>query len=61
MLSRSIQHSIKLDGATPQSRFVHMINYGDWLSFWCAILHKTDPSPVEKIIRLKNELHERID
>jgi hypothetical protein len=39
-----------------QERFLHMIHYGDWLSFWCAILHETDPSPVEKIVRLKNEL-----
>ena len=50
------QYSIQMIGNSFQERFLHMIHYGDWLSFWCAILHKTDPSPVEKIIRLKNEL-----
>ena len=50
------QYSIQMVGDSFQERFVNMIHYGDWLSFWCAILHKTDPSPVEKIIRLKNEL-----
>ncbi|MBT4369354.1 MAG: bifunctional phosphoglucose/phosphomannose isomerase, partial [Candidatus Marinimicrobia bacterium] len=34
-------------------------HYGDWLSYWCAILHGTDPSPVEKISRLKEELSRR--
>ena len=30
--------------------------FGDWLSYWCAILHKTDPNPVFKIDHLKNKL-----
>ena len=50
------QYSIQMDGDTFQERFLNMIHYGDWLSFWCAIFHKTDPSPVEKIIKLKNIL-----
>tara|TARA_A100001015_G_C14896727_1_gene674711 strand:- start:6 stop:1046 length:1041 start_codon:yes stop_codon:yes gene_type:complete len=50
------QYSIQINGNSFQERFLHMIHYGDWLSFWCAILHETDPSPVEKIVRLKNEL-----
>ena len=33
-----------------------MINYGDWLSYWCAIFHGTDPSPVININKLKEEL-----
>ncbi len=53
------QYSIKIIGKTFQERFLHMINYGDWLSFWCAILNETDPSPVEKIVRLKNELSKK--
>jgi len=36
-----------------------MIHYGDWLSYWCAILHGTDPSPVVKIAHLKQELADR--
>ena len=55
-----LQFSIKVKGDSFHERFLNMVHYGDWLSFWCAIFHKTDPSPVEKIIRLKNELYERI-
>ncbi|MBI86936.1 MAG: bifunctional phosphoglucose/phosphomannose isomerase [Candidatus Marinimicrobia bacterium] len=50
------QYSIQINGDLFQERFLNMIHYGDWLSFWCAILHETDPSPVKKIDRLKNEL-----
>jgi len=50
------QYSIQMDGDTFQERFLNMIHYGDWLSFWCAIFHKTDPSPVDKIEKLKNIL-----
>ncbi len=53
------QYSIQIIGKSFQERFLHMIHYGDWLSFWCAILHETDPSPVEKIVRLKNELSKK--
>ena len=44
---------------TFQERFLHMVHYGDWLSFWCAIHHESDPSPVIKISRLKDELSEK--
>ena len=54
------QFVIEITGNSFQERFLHSIHYGDWLSFWCAILHETDPSPVEKITRLKNELKKRI-
>tara|TARA_Y100000310_G_scaffold85216_1_gene82026 strand:- start:968 stop:1549 length:582 start_codon:yes stop_codon:yes gene_type:complete len=42
-----------------EERFLHMIHFGDWLSFWCAILHETDPSPVEKITSLKYQLSKK--
>ena len=50
------QHLLGIEGSSFQERFLHMINYGDWLSFWCAILHETNPSPVKKIDQLKYEL-----
>ena len=53
------QDSIHVKGKTFQERFLHMVHYGDWLSFWCAINHETDPSPVFKISRLKDELSEK--
>ena len=53
------QFVVEMTGNSFQERFLHMINYGDWLSFWCAISHCTDPSPVLKIDRLKQELMQR--
>ena len=50
------QITIKVDGDSFQERFLNMIHYGDWLSFWCAILHNTNPSPVKNIDRLKKTL-----
>ena len=53
------QYVLEMTGNLFQERFLHMIHYGDWLSYWCAILHGTDPSPVKKISRLKEELSKR--
>ena len=50
------QYVIKMTGNLLQDRFLNMIHYGDWLSYWCAIAHNTDPSPVSNIDRLKKEL-----
>lgn len=50
------QHKIEVPGDTFKERFLLLIHYGDWLSYWCAILHNTDPSPVENIQTLKNKL-----
>ena len=51
------QYVIKMTGNFFQDRFLNMIHYGDWLSYWCAIAHNTDPSPVTNIDRLKTELN----
>ena len=50
------QYVIEMTGYLFQDRFLNMIHYGDWLSFWCAIGQNTDPSPVSNIDRLKIEL-----
>ena len=50
------QFSVEVEGNSFQERFLHMLHFGDWLSYWCALLHKTDPTPVLKIDRLKNSL-----
>ncbi len=52
------QEVIHVDGDSFKARFLLLIHYSDWLSYWCAILHKIDPSPVEKIKILKNQLSE---
>ena len=53
-----IQHEVNAEGKNTIERTLGLINFGDWLSYWCAILHNTDPSPVEKINKLKNALEE---
>ena len=50
------QQEIKVDGNSFKERFLLLIHYGDWLSYWCAILHNTDPSPVKNIQILKDKL-----
>ncbi|MEE8336136.1 MAG: bifunctional phosphoglucose/phosphomannose isomerase [Candidatus Neomarinimicrobiota bacterium] len=44
---------ISVDGDNTTERFVHLIHFGDWVSYWCALLHETNPTPVTKIDRLK--------
>ena len=53
-----MQHEVKTEGANRVERLLDLINFGDWLSYWCAIMHNTDPSPVDKIDRLKKALEE---
>ena len=50
------QIALKMKEKSFSERFLHMIHYGDWLSYWCALAHKSDPGPVEKIIQLKKKL-----
>lgn len=50
------QNIISVEGSSERIRLLHMIHFGDWVSYWCAILHGIDPSPVEPIMQLKEEL-----
>ena len=52
------QFKLEVIGNNFEERFLLLIHYGDWLSYWCAILHKIDPSPVKNIEILKNKLLE---
>ena len=52
------QFKLEVSGDDFIDRFLLLIHYGDWLSYWCAILHKMDPSPVQNIEKLKNKLSE---
>ena len=52
------QYNLEVEGNNFEERFLLLIHYGDWLSYWCAILHKIDPSPVNNIKILKNKLSE---
>jgi len=50
---------VSLEGDSAAIRYLHLIHYGDWVSYWCAILHQTNPTPVKKIDRLKAILSEK--
>ena len=50
------QYEVAVSGASRFERLLHLIHYGDWVSLWCAYLHETDPSPVENISNLKDQL-----
>jgi glucose/mannose-6-phosphate isomerase len=50
------QLTIQAAGNTLIERMLYLIHFGDWVSFWCAILHKKDPTPVDRIIALKQLL-----
>jgi glucose/mannose-6-phosphate isomerase len=51
------QHTVEVLEKNRMVRFLHLIHFGDWVSYWCAIAHETDPSPVAKIVQLKKELN----
>jgi glucose/mannose-6-phosphate isomerase len=38
------------------AKMMYMINLGDYISYYLAILRKIDPTPVDAIMELKNEL-----
>jgi glucose/mannose-6-phosphate isomerase len=46
------------EGDSLLERIFDLIYLGDWVSFYLAVLHKIDPTPVEKINYLKNKLSE---
>ena len=50
------QFKLEVMGNNFEERFLLLIHYGDWLSYWCAILHKTDHSAVNNIKILKYKL-----
>ena len=43
-------------GNTVMERMFSLIHYGDWTSYYLAILNKVNPTPVEIIERLKKNL-----
>ena len=44
------------EGSSPLARMFSLITLGDWTSFYLAILHGEDPTPVAVIDHLKSEL-----
>ncbi|MFQ6608142.1 MAG: bifunctional phosphoglucose/phosphomannose isomerase [Fidelibacterota bacterium] len=52
------QIEVKGKGNSYMERLFYLIHLGDWVSYWCAILHKTNPTPVDNIVQLKKLLLE---
>ncbi|MEC9437483.1 MAG: SIS domain-containing protein, partial [Candidatus Neomarinimicrobiota bacterium] len=52
----ALQKIITLEGNSFPERFIHLLHYGDWLSYWCALMHEIDPTPVDNIDQLKQVL-----
>ena len=52
------QINVESYGESELERMFYLVYMGDWVSFWVACLHETDPTPVKKINRLKLSLSE---
>jgi glucose/mannose-6-phosphate isomerase len=44
------------EGVSLLARMFSLVYLGDWVSFYLAILHREDPTPVAVIDHLKHEL-----
>lgn len=55
---RGIDIDIESEGTSKLERIFDLVYLGDWISFYLAVLNKTDPAPIEKINILKNKLME---
>jgi glucose/mannose-6-phosphate isomerase len=45
-------------GSSWSHRLFYLINFGDWISYWCAIAHETDPTSIVAIDALKNRMRD---
>lgn len=52
----SYQITVEAQGPTFIAHMFYLIYLGDWVSFWCAILHHENPTPVDRITALKELL-----
>ena len=50
------QEEICSMGSSLMERLFYLIHYCDWVTYWCAVLHGTDPTPVKRIQTLKESL-----
>jgi glucose/mannose-6-phosphate isomerase len=54
-----VPHAIvEAEGKNPLSQLMSTVLFGDYVSYYLAILNEVDPSPVEAIDHLKNRLSE---
>jgi glucose/mannose-6-phosphate isomerase len=53
------QVEIAEKGRSPLIRLLKMIHFNDWVSYYAALLNNVDPTPVERITKLKEEMAKR--
>lgn len=58
VISRFTPHvtEVRSEGQSLLARIFSLVSLGDWVSYYLAILHRQDPTPVEIIDYLKSEL-----
>ncbi|MEP7029104.1 MAG: bifunctional phosphoglucose/phosphomannose isomerase [Candidatus Eisenbacteria bacterium] len=49
-------HEVKSTGESALARLLSLVQVGDWMSYYLAVLAGVDPTPIVKIDRLKREL-----
>ena len=52
----SKQVDIAENGRSPLVRLLKMIHFNDWVTYYAALLNNVDPTPVERITKLKEEM-----
>lgn len=52
----SKQFEIAEKGRSPLVRLLKMIHFNDWVSYYVALLNNMDPTPVDRITKLKEEM-----
>jgi len=48
--------AVDSEGQSPLAQMVSLVSFGDWVSYYLAILYRVDPSPVKVISYLKERL-----
>ncbi|MBC8310798.1 MAG: bifunctional phosphoglucose/phosphomannose isomerase [Candidatus Marinimicrobia bacterium] len=56
--SAGSQFEISQSGASRVERLLKLIHYTDWISYYAALLHNVDPTPVNRIQNLKIKISE---
>jgi glucose/mannose-6-phosphate isomerase len=49
-------HVVDAVGQSPLARLLSLVQFGDWVSYYLAVLSGVDPTPIVKIDRLKRAL-----
>lgn len=53
----AINHEVRdASGESPLSQMMSLVLFGDWVSYYLALLHETDPTPVNVIDYIKKSL-----